>query len=111
MANGWLLAAQTAASGCKTLASANGDQTIRLWNTENHEQIALLRVHLDEVHTLAFSPDGRRLVTGSKDGEVCIWDPNLKHADEVDIVASSAVHLVRFLSDSKSFVSVNHDGS
>src|SRR5438132_12769193 len=41
----------------KTLASASGDQTIRFWDVTNQKQISLLRGHLDEVYSLAFSPD------------------------------------------------------
>jgi hypothetical protein len=33
-----------------------------------------LRGHEDKVYTLAFSPDGRHLVTGSKDRTVRVWD-------------------------------------
>jgi WD40 repeat protein len=31
-------------------------------------------VHRGEVHAAAFSPDGGRLATGSRDGSVRIWD-------------------------------------
>ena len=37
-------------------------------------QIRLLRGHQDEVHTLAFSPDGASLISGSDDETVLSWD-------------------------------------
>ena len=30
--------------------------------------------HTDNVHSLAFSPDGKLLVSGSQDGTVKLWD-------------------------------------
>ena len=39
-------------------------------------QLAQLIGHTDWVHSVAFSPDGRRIVSGSRDGTVQIWDSN-----------------------------------
>src|SRR5205807_6748653 len=47
---------------------------------------------------------------GDWSSDVCSSDLR-KQTDEVYVVAASSVHLVRFLPDSESFVSVNHDGS
>ena len=38
------------------------------------QQVAELRGHTDYVHAVAFSPDGTRLVSGSGDATVRIWD-------------------------------------
>ncbi|HSA02993.1 MAG TPA: protein kinase, partial [Candidatus Paceibacterota bacterium] len=45
------------------LASASADQTVRLWNTQSWTNVAL-RGHEDEVYCLAFSADGKQLITG-----------------------------------------------
>jgi WD40 repeat protein len=31
--------------------------------------------HVDEVWAVTFSPDGRRIVSGSRDTSVRVWDP------------------------------------
>jgi WD40 repeat protein len=55
------------------LASAGKDATIRIWNAERREVLAL-RGHADTVWALSFSADGRYLASGGSDKKVKIWD-------------------------------------
>ena len=50
----------------KMIATTNG-ASIRLWNAATGAAIAVLRGHTDIVRSVVFSPDGLRLVTGSRD--------------------------------------------
>ena len=54
------------ASGC-----VNG--TIHLWNTSG-EQVCTLTGHSGYVRSVAYSPDGKHLVSGSNDNTVKVWD-------------------------------------
>ena len=59
----------------KTLATADGDGTARLWDVATHRQIgAPLTAGSDVVTAVAFSPDGKTLATGSYDGTARLWD-------------------------------------
>jgi glucose repression regulatory protein TUP1 len=73
----------------KTLASGSLDRTLKLWdlsgggsvsantgNGGNYSRcIATLSGHRDYVLSVAFSNEGRWLISGSKDRSVQFWDP------------------------------------
>ena len=44
------------------------------WHRQTHLELVTLRGHLDQVRAAAFSPDGRRIVTGSNDSTAIVWD-------------------------------------
>jgi len=62
------------------LASAGGDNTVRLWERATGKPLAVLKGHEDLVHSVAFSPAGGLLVSASKDHTVRIWNP-VTHAE------------------------------
>ena len=69
----------------KTIASG-GDGTIRLWDTETNTQVDINLSpndsegwHLFEATSLAFSPDGKKLVSGTRAGDVRMWDVDTGH--------------------------------
>ena len=72
------------------LASAGADGIIQLWrNLENRKQKPkILTGHKDGVSSVAFSPDGRWLASGSweNDATVRLWD--LEHPDSNDQISS-----------------------
>ena len=58
----------------QTLASASGDNTIRLWDIHTAELKTLLIGHTEVVNSVAFSPDGQTLASASPDTTVRLWD-------------------------------------
>ena len=53
------------------------DTSIRLWNAETGEEIAILRGHQAYVDAIAFSPDGGKIVSWARDGQLFLWDLSL----------------------------------
>jgi WD40 repeat protein len=65
----------------KTLATADHDQTVRLWDVQTGKERAALKTDTDSVCSLMFSQDGTTLASGgktggsaSKDRTIRLWD-------------------------------------
>jgi transducin (beta)-like 1 len=58
--------------------SASFDSTVRLWDVERGVCQNTLVKHSEPVYSVAFSPDGRLLATGSFDKAIYIWDIAVK---------------------------------
>jgi WD40 repeat protein/serine/threonine protein kinase len=56
------------------IASAGEDSTVKIWDSHSGELVRSFRGHTGLVTSLAFSPDGKRLYSGSRDKTVKVWD-------------------------------------
>ena len=93
-----------------TLASGHGT-TIRLWDVTTGNNTAVLQDHTGHTNSLAFSPEGTILVSGSSDGTVRLWDVTKQgiiatletHGDR------NAVHSVAFSPDGTTIASGHYN--
>jgi WD40 repeat protein len=56
------------------IASAGEDSTVKVWDSHTGKLLRSFRGHTGLVSSVAFSPDGRRLVSGSRDATAKVWD-------------------------------------
>jgi eukaryotic-like serine/threonine-protein kinase len=82
-------------------ADLRGFEWRYLWNLCRGEQLATLSGHEQTVTCTAFSPDGKRLATGSLDGTVRIWNVSAHENTATLRVTSNKVWSVGFTPDGK----------
>ena len=88
---------KTLAAGSGLLKKGFGGQLmyvmgeITIWETARWAQMAQIEAHGKLVNALAFSPDGKRLASGSDDGRVKLWDVTTPGPTLSSIVYAPAV--------------------
>ena len=88
---------------------ASAGETIRLWDLQGNPVGLPIEGHEETINTVAFTPDGQRLISGSDDRTIRIWDlqgnpvgpPIEGHTDDVNAIA--------FSPDGQRFVSTSRD--
>ena len=108
--NNHVLVLEFSPDGTK-LASGSKDKTVRLWNTDTGDELAILRKHTGWTNVLAFSPNGKRLASGSTDKRVHLWD-----TDTGELITTLTGHLnsiaaLSFSPDGRTFASGSTDGT
>ena len=101
----------------KTLATPGigtpADHTIRLLDAVTHRQIgAPLAGHANPVSTVAFSPDGKLLASGSADNTIRFWNVATHRQVGAPLTGhSGTINQVAFSSDGLTLASASDDGS
>lgn len=95
----------------RNLAAGTGDGDILIINGTNGKLVNTLKGHSRAVRSLAFSNDGKKLLSISNDGNARVWD--WSKATELLIIEGGnfAVNSAVFYDDGKSVIVASSDGS
>jgi dipeptidyl aminopeptidase/acylaminoacyl peptidase len=69
--DGYRLASSSAGYGSEAHTDVG---EVKIWDAAGGRQLLTLKGHTGKVHSVSWSPDGKRLATGSEGGTVKLWD-------------------------------------
>ncbi|RTY73435.1 WD40 repeat domain-containing protein [Flavobacterium bomense] len=96
----------------KEAAIGCGDGSIRIFDFETYEEKKILKGHLDDfsVNTVRYHPNGKYLLSGSRDAYLNVWDIENNYALIHHIPAHNyAIYSIVFSPDKKFFATGSRD--
>jgi WD40 repeat protein len=104
--------ARTIAIGRGEVAVGYSDNFIRVFDLDGYSLKKEWQAHTNSVFTLRYSPDGRFLLSGSRDARLKAWDPSDDYRLTGEVVAHMyAINSLSFSPDGKHFVTCSLDKS
>ena len=82
--------------------------------TENKDKVVCLKTlkgHSDDVESVAYSPDGTKIVSGSTDNTIKIWDTNTGECLQTLMGHSKSVYSVAYSPDGTKIISGSLDNT
>ncbi len=96
----------------KEAAIGCGDGSIRIFDFETFEEKKILKGHLDDfsVNAVRYHPNGKHLLSGSRDAHLNVWDIENNYALILHIPAHNyAIYSIVFSPDKKFFATGSRD--
>ncbi|HEX5168635.1 MAG TPA: WD40 repeat domain-containing protein [Cyclobacteriaceae bacterium] len=88
------------------------DHQVRIFDMERYQLKHEYLAHQNSVFTLRYTPDGRYLLSGSRDARLKAWDVNASYKLATEVVAHMyAINHIEFSPDNKHFVTCSLDKS
>jgi WD40 repeat protein len=95
---GWVLGAAFSPDSKQLVTGSDG---VMVWDVATGMQVRLLKGHTDQVTSVAWSPDGKRIASSARDNTVKVWDAV---SGELSFSLDQSVNSVAFSPDSKHVV-------
>ena len=89
-------------------AVSTAEQPVKLWDAASGRELLTIRGHAGLINSIAFSADGTRLATSSRDGTVKLWDPATGQ-ELMSIKEASPVLVLTFSPDGRRLVMLRTD--
>jgi WD40 repeat protein/serine/threonine protein kinase len=100
------------------ILTSSYDQTAQVSDALEAKTLLTLKGHSSPIHIAVFSPDGRRIATGSgvgpssnRDHTAKLWDATLSKESVVITGPSNRIHGAAFAPDGLRVATANHDGT
>ena len=97
----------TFSPSARTVCSASGDRTVRIWNIDSLQCVRALEGHSASVLRACFLPSGEQVMSSAADGLIKLWDLGTgevvttldRHDERVWALAVGEVHEVEVVGD------------
>ena len=101
------VSAVAVSSRIEHVAVGSRDGSLLLWRHSGGGGLLKRMAHADPVKCVAFSPDGRWLISGSRRGEVCWWDGETLEKQHFVTPDANAIRSLAFSPTGRFFVTVS----